>query len=373
MADIFAEFLEQLWDLRISVYTNVASLALLVYDWQLTFGDEARRHCSTVNVIWMSKARLSRLLFLWIRYFGIATHAFIGIMYLLPDPSPTVSDPTKFQIAEPNIMWWSVEFVFALRVWILYKRSRKLLLFLAAMYTVYTCTPFSAVLLLKALVHVELVGIPGGVVTGCFGTVPNFIYGAFIIGNVTTSILCILTVYQTMRFRHEFARSALISLFLRDGVVYYFAPANISGTVVFLLNLFMFRFGTPTFKILFSGFLDVVPCMSGARVLINILSLVRKESGVDETALPYSEPKFVRHPASNGTGLGTTSIGTVAGTSTSGTITVDSNLGISTQFSATSTGSSRAATLSQGAVSVGVGAIEGVSRMGGDDVEKGYD
>ncbi|KAM5544554.1 hypothetical protein V8D89_001452 [Ganoderma adspersum] len=318
MTDAFSEFFQQLWNLRVSVYTNVGSLALLVYDWQLTFGDE-------------------------IRYFGIATHTFISVMYLLPNPSPT--------IAEPNIMWWSVEFVFALRVWILYKRSRKLLLFLAVMYT--ASIGVSVVLLVKALLHADIVAVPGGVATGCFGTVPNFIYGAFIIGNVTTSILCILTVYQTMRFRHEFARSALITLFLRDGVIYYFAYDKFSlerKLLVFLLNLFMFRFGPATFKILFSGFLDVVPCMSGARVLINILSLVRKDLGVDETALPYSEPKFVHRPVSSGTGLGTTSVGTSAGTSTSGTVTVDS-----TQFSATS--SSSGATLSQGS----------------DDAEKGYD
>ncbi|PIL29849.1 hypothetical protein GSI_08056 [Ganoderma sinense ZZ0214-1] len=83
MADIFSEFFQQLWNLRVSVYSNVASLALLIYDWQLTFGDE-------VDVIWMSKARLSRLLFLWIRYSGIAIHAFISGMYLIADPSPTL-------------------------------------------------------------------------------------------------------------------------------------------------------------------------------------------------------------------------------------------------------------------------------------------
>ena len=32
--------------------------------------------------------------------------------------------------------------------------------------------------------------------------------------------------------------------------------------VVFLLNLFMFRFGTATFKILFSGFLDAYVFLS---------------------------------------------------------------------------------------------------------------
>lgn len=94
--------------------------------------------------------------------------------------------------------------------------------------------------------------------------------------------------------------------------------------------------------------------MSGARVLINILSLVRKKSGVDETTLPYSEPKFLRRPISSGTGLDTTSIGTTAGTATNDTI-VDSDMGNGTRFSATS--SSSGATVPQGAMCIGVRAI----------------
>ncbi|TBU32629.1 hypothetical protein BD311DRAFT_803784 [Dichomitus squalens] len=369
MADIVAGLLQQFWELRVSVYANVASLALLVYDWQLTFGDE-------VNTMWMSKAKFSKLLFLWIRYFGIGTHTFIvGAMYLLPDPSPStwfelLHDPscrvaTTFQIAGPNIMWWSVEFVFALRVWILYERSRKLLLFLAMVYTV--SIGVSAVLLVKALLHVDLITVPGGVVSGCFASVPNYIYGAFVIGNITTSMLCVLTLYQTIRFRDGITRSPLITLFLRDGLVYYFVVS-----VVFLLNLFMFRFGAATFKILFSGFLEAIPCMFGARVLINILSLVQKQSGVSDTAPPYSEPKF-RHTSTAGfdSGAGVTSSGTDAGTSTSGTVTVDSGCGTGTHLSARS--SSSGMTLSRGALSACAMGLEEVPRTDSDDIEKGYD
>ncbi|TBU39563.1 hypothetical protein BD309DRAFT_1022049 [Dichomitus squalens] len=372
MADILAGLLSQFWELRVSVYANVASLALLVYDWQLTFGDE-------VDIMWMSKAKFSKLLFLWIRYFGIGTHTFIvGAMYLLPDPSPAtwfelLHDPscrvaTTFQTAGPNIMWWSVEFVFALRVWILYERSRKLLLFLAMMYT--ASIGASAVLLVKALLHVDLITVPGGVVSGCFSSVPIYIYSAFVIGIITTSMLCVLTLYQTIRFRDGLTRSPLITLFLRDGLVYYFVYERVS--VVFLLNLFMFRFGAATFKSLFSGFLEAIPCMFGARVLINILSLVQKQSGVSDTAPPYSEPKF-RHTSTAGfdSGDSVTSSGTDAGTSTSGTVTVDSGREAGTHPSARS--SSSGMTLSRGALSACAMGIEEVLRTYSDDIEKGYD
>ncbi|KAI0709923.1 hypothetical protein C8Q76DRAFT_798697 [Earliella scabrosa] len=56
MSAVLDGLFHQLAQLQTSVYSDVASLALLVYDCQLTFGDE-------VNMIWMSDAKLSQLLF----------------------------------------------------------------------------------------------------------------------------------------------------------------------------------------------------------------------------------------------------------------------------------------------------------------------
>ncbi|KAI0749844.1 hypothetical protein C8Q80DRAFT_1269649 [Daedaleopsis nitida] len=267
----------QLAQLRVSVYANVASLALLLYDWQLTFGDE-------VNMVWKSNGRLSKILFLWIRYFGIATHIFGVCVYLIEDPPPATT-----YLASPNIVWWSVEFVFALRVWILYRRSRKLLVFLTFMYI--ASIVISVVILIKALVHVTPVAIPRGLgVSGCFSIVSETVFEPIILGVITTSTLCILTVYRTLKARRELTSSPLMTLFLRDGLVYYF-----SVNVVFLLNLMLFRFGQATQKNLFGGFLDAIPCMFGTRVLINILSLVHREfsdGGSSESAPPLSEPRF---------------------------------------------------------------------------------
>ncbi|OBZ72681.1 hypothetical protein A0H81_07539 [Grifola frondosa] len=100
--------------------------------------------------------------------------------------------------------------------------------------------------------------------------VPDYVFAAFVVGILTTSTLCVMTVYRTLRFRNRHAMTPLLLLFLRERL--YYACV----TVVFLLNLFMFRFSS-TLKILFSGFLDAVPCMFGARVLMSILSLVREE------------------------------------------------------------------------------------------------
>ncbi|KAI0717729.1 hypothetical protein C8T65DRAFT_737781 [Cerioporus squamosus] len=197
---------------------------------------------------------------------------------------------TNVTIALPTIMWWSVEFVFALRVWILYRRSRKLLMFLAAMYTI--SITISIVVLVKALSHTQPVFLPHGLpVTGCFSTVPDTIFEAIVTGIVTTSVLCILTIYRILRDRKEVTSSPLLALFFRDGLMYYCCV-----NVVFMCNLFMLRFENAAFKILFNGLLNAVPCMLGARVLINILSLVRTSFGTDATTgLPLSDPKFARN------------------------------------------------------------------------------
>ncbi|KAI0709922.1 hypothetical protein C8Q76DRAFT_858930 [Earliella scabrosa] len=348
----------QLAQLRVSVYANVASLALLLYDWQLTFGDE-------VNMVWKSKAKLSKALFLWIRYFCIASHIFGTVVYVIEKPLPAVcSVATRLQIASPNAIWWSVEFVFALRVWILYRRSRKLLVFLAFMYL--TSIIVSIIILIKALVRVIPVSIPDGLgVSGCFSIVSERVYEPIILGVITTSTLCILTVFRTLQARRELTSSPIMTLFLRDGLLYYF-----SVFAVFLINLMLFRFGNTTSKNLFAGFLDVtpslasIPCMFGTRVLINILSLVREKFGDHGTtaAGPLSDPQFVRRGTSALVGgsmyPGVPSTQSATDTASSGTVMTDSGFGTGSSGS-----SSSGATLSMSA------GIEEVLRAG-DDVEK---
>ncbi|KAI0788004.1 hypothetical protein C8Q74DRAFT_1446562, partial [Fomes fomentarius] len=174
MSSVLDSAFQELTQLRVSVYANVASLALLLFDWQLTLGDE-------INMVWMSKAKLSKILFIWIRYFGIASHIFGTSVYLIDNPLPAVCNvANRLQTAAPNVVWWSVEFVFALRVWILYRRSRKLLIFFAFMYIASII--ISIVVLVKALVRVTPVSIPQGLgVTGCFSIVSGTVYEAIVL------------------------------------------------------------------------------------------------------------------------------------------------------------------------------------------------
>ncbi|KAI0709924.1 hypothetical protein C8Q76DRAFT_84717 [Earliella scabrosa] len=212
-------------------------------------------------------------------------------------------------------------------VWILYRRSRKVLLLLAIIYTTIVLTRkvaivVSVVLLVQALPHATPAPIPPGLhIPGCFSVVPDTFYAPLVIGLITTSTLCLLTLYRTLTFREEFEvpRSPLMTLFLRDGVLYYSCV-----NVVFLLNLFMIRFATPPYKVLLTGFLDAVPCMLGSRVLINILSLVHGTCGEGATATTtarISEPLFAR-PRSTVALLESGSLTSSAGTGmTSGSTT----------------------------------------------------
>ncbi|KAI0788005.1 hypothetical protein C8Q74DRAFT_649499 [Fomes fomentarius] len=163
-----------------------------------------------------------------------------------------------------------------------------------------------------------------------------------------------------MQARRDFPLSPLLSLFLRDGLLYYF-----SVFVVFLVNLMLFRFGDSTAKNLFAGFLDVIPCMFGTRVLINILSLMHDEFGDNATIVPpLSEPQFAQRGtfALGGFREKTAEAGTAtSSTASSGSAETDDH---GLRMRANGSGSS-GATLS---VSVG---IEEVLRVGGVlDVEK---
>ncbi|RPD77055.1 hypothetical protein L226DRAFT_569266 [Lentinus tigrinus ALCF2SS1-7] len=273
MASILSGQLDQLSQLRIAVYTDVASLALLTYNWLLTFSDE-------VNMIWMSQAKLSKLLYFWIRYVGIVSQTLFATFFLVDGLPPVSLDPLPKVPQVVDVSDVSIT--------------------------------ISIVVLVKALSHTQPVSLPHGLpVTGCFSTVPDTIFEAIVTGIVTTSVLCILTIYRILRERNEMTASPLLSLFFRDGLMYYCCvngrcifmiiiinTDNITTPplVVFMCNLFMLRFENAAFKILFNGLLNAVPCMLGARVLINILSLVRTNFGTDATTgPPLSEPKFARN------------------------------------------------------------------------------
>ncbi|KAI0749880.1 hypothetical protein C8Q80DRAFT_1269681 [Daedaleopsis nitida] len=50
----------------------------------------------------------------------------------------------------------------------------------------------------------------------------------------------------------------------------------VSVNVVLIINLMLYRFEQAKEKDVFGGFLDVIPCMLGTRVLTNMLSLVKR-------------------------------------------------------------------------------------------------
>lgn len=157
---------------------------------------------------------------------------------------------------------------------------------------------------------------------------------------------------------------------------------------MFLVNIFIFRFGPSPLKSFFGGFVESyaiftpprwffeaepglsIPCMFGARVLINILSLVRQDVDVSDAHPAYSTAKFAHPSTERGTGeVGANPLETDIGMSTSGVGATDSGLGTETQFSATTRSCGKS--FSQGTMSLCPSDIEEVIRAKDDDIEMG--
>ena len=110
--------------------------------------------------------------------------------------------------------------------------------------------------------------------------------------------------------------------------------------------------------------------MFGARVLINILSLVRKDVDVSDAHPAYSTAKFAHPSTERVTGeVGANPLETDIGMYTSGVGGTDSGLGTETQFSATTKSCGKS--FSQGTMSLYPSDIEEVIRPKDDDIEMG--
>ncbi|KAF8523559.1 hypothetical protein JB92DRAFT_2883920 [Gautieria morchelliformis] len=120
----------------------------------------------------------------------------------------------------------------------------------------------------RGLVHRQVLSRPGPFLSGCFGSLPNWYYTINIPPLFTTCLLVILTLYKTlqaMRCAGSTRGMPLIAIFFRDGLLNFSAVA-----AMLVINILLFRVARITLASLGTGFLIVVPCISGSRLFLNV-------------------------------------------------------------------------------------------------------
>ncbi|KDR77933.1 hypothetical protein GALMADRAFT_138096 [Galerina marginata CBS 339.88] len=292
--DIFAELHQLLEDTRTTNYLTAASLSVLAYDQLITLEDE-------VDLIWKRGIGVTKVIYVRIpsppsvrlqvftysinpaanRYFTLAAIAFNASFMMREIDSDKV-----FWITS-NLVIGTIEFVLALRVWILFGRSRVLLVILSVLVVGEVTSIFyvlvSTISSFKTFIHL------GPSLPGCFpfllSVPPQFQFTAI----APLAVACImfgLTSYQCIVRYLEFrTQMPVMELFIRDGFFWFLGAV---GSV----NLTIGTRGRETLLEAITAPSLAIYSIIASRALINIQGLGRPDrspvvfssSGVRNTA-----------------------------------------------------------------------------------------
>ncbi|KAF7367472.1 hypothetical protein MSAN_00810100 [Mycena sanguinolenta] len=270
-------------------YMDVASVAILVFDYALTFELE-------VSLIWRSEWSLPKVLFLLSRYstvFDVPLVLYFGI-------TPVISVQRCYKL-HAAITWGTVfgiyvaQAILILRTYALSDRRRSVLITFISIWV----ASLSATIVIIALFVKSSIYLPG--ITGCFLAVVDraYIVPPYAIVLMYDTVIMAYTLYLGIRhYRHSMRTPLLVTLY-RDGITYYLFLLIIS-----LLNLFMLlnAYGTSPSKQalaqLFNTFLRVMHSVLSTRIILQIRAagLEQLES---ESELPSSDEgiRFKARPA----------------------------------------------------------------------------
>ncbi|KAG5736065.1 hypothetical protein E4T56_gene16433 [Termitomyces sp. T112] len=233
-------------------YTNVAFLALLIYDHILTFSDE-------VSKIWTLPWRPPKISFLINRYLVPPMLLFDGLtpsMHLGKNVCNFIGDWTSW----PTVLSiGTVDVILILRVSAIYGRCKRVTHCLIAFFL---CT-LGAWIILDVMITKGTSSMPGGeVFTGCLFMAPDYFYAAWIPPVVFETVIIVLTVYKISQAD---SMTPTLTILARDSIVYF--------TMIFVMllsNLFLARFGKGFQGALLIEPCSVVACIAVARMTLNI-------------------------------------------------------------------------------------------------------
>jgi len=188
-------------------YINVGLLAILAYDYFLTFDLERTR-------IWTLRPKLPKILFIINRYFLPPIFLFEGYTNVI-NVGQTICDVRIFTLLSTILAMMSVELMLTVRVLALYENSKYMARFLViqffAQVLVWTIT---AVLILP-----KARSIPGkDVFTGCLLSLPKWAYLTWLQPIVVEIILVVLSSYKCREYG---AFSPTTKILARDSIAYF--------------------------------------------------------------------------------------------------------------------------------------------------------
>ncbi|KAJ7478968.1 hypothetical protein FB451DRAFT_1556732 [Mycena latifolia] len=289
------ELLQLVQDSRLTGYLAVASLCVLIYDHIDCFAGE-------VELMWKSRWRLAKIIYLWNRYFSLICVSLVTSAVLREITTDSVCITwLTVQCVTSAVIIGTVDFVLMLRVWILYGRPIKLVWLFACMGIAELAgmliVGFVSYSQMINYVHVGYRDIPNleglhlisgrPLLSGCYAKTNTHASQSLALAVtpslLVTIILFIMTVYKCCStLRQDTCHvMPLWRLFLRDGAVWFLAVSVATG-----IDLLIWAMHKEELKQLF-----VVPALTvystvASRTLLNIKAIMTTTEPQKELQAP---------------------------------------------------------------------------------------
>ncbi|EJD03716.1 uncharacterized protein FOMMEDRAFT_154819 [Fomitiporia mediterranea MF3/22] len=256
-------------------YAQLSSLAIVLFDYLLTFDDE-------VALVWkQSSWGVGSILFFANRYTGLFSLAFNSAIVCgcrvaivskeIDHDLNSCFHWVRYQIGSSIMAFWLVDMILALRVWALWGRSQYVTIFICSMFTVSIA--FVAIVAGLMFQHITVMHRPGSFAFGCYPVgFPVWTFLLAIPEVLNSGVLLGMTLYRTIRTVRMGRRNApLFMLFIKDGVLYY-----VCILIILLMNAFAFSSFTITAAA--SGLAIAIPNVFGSRILLNLRRQLLKQT-----------------------------------------------------------------------------------------------
>ncbi|KAF7368343.1 hypothetical protein MVEN_00155800 [Mycena venus] len=236
------ELLQLVADSRLTGYLAVAALCVLIYDHIVCLPEE-------VELMWKSRWGVAKIIYLWNRYFSLVVVSLNTSVilrnisssnaYVSLNPDSRKGDSwLQVQGSSSTVLIATVDFVLALRVWILYGRPRWMAWFFAFLATlevvVMIIVDVYAFRQMRDYVHL------GTIIKGCYAyNVPRFLTLYAAAPLIVTFIMFAMTLYKCALtlYRTDHRVMPVWTLFLRDGVVWFVLVFAAGGTEVLIWSM----------------------------------------------------------------------------------------------------------------------------------------
>ncbi|KAJ7094314.1 hypothetical protein C8R44DRAFT_989698 [Mycena epipterygia] len=269
------ELFQLMADAQTTNYIAAAGITLLIFEHIATFSEE-------VNYVWKSRLSLWSVLYVRIRYFTLIVLC-VDVTFMFREMKSS-NVCRAFLLAEMvtcTVVSIGVDCVMALRVWILYGKSRRLICVLIPLLTceVIAMLTFGTLTILPLKEYLNI----GPILTGCWSPTISRLFTFYAVPYLLMAILMFsMTLYKCGQhlLATGFARMPVVTLFLRDGV-FLFMSIILYGVV----EVVLWHNGRPALAQVPIIPATAINAVVGGRILLNIKNLGCQEE-VDSDTMP---------------------------------------------------------------------------------------